>query len=112
MPFSDSKYPASGPQPGSREIVILLAGLMALNAFAIDAMIPALPAIGDELNGLIKEWMATRDATIALVRGLPDDAWTRRGVANGKTVTALAIAYIILGHVEHHLGVLRDRYGV
>ena len=28
----------------------LLAGLMALNAFAIDAMIPALPAIGDSLN--------------------------------------------------------------
>src|SRR5688500_3237907 len=28
----------------------LLAGLMALNAFAIDAMIPALPAIGDDLN--------------------------------------------------------------
>jgi DHA1 family bicyclomycin/chloramphenicol resistance-like MFS transporter len=28
----------------------MLAGLMALNAFAIDAMIPALPAIGDSLN--------------------------------------------------------------
>ena len=50
MPFSDSKLPASGPQPGSREIVALLAGLMALNAFAIDAMIPALPAIGAELS--------------------------------------------------------------
>jgi len=50
MPFSDSKWTASGPRPGSREIVVLLAGLMALNAFAIDAMIPALPAIGDELG--------------------------------------------------------------
>ena len=28
----------------------MLAGLMALNAFAIDAMIPALPAIGEELG--------------------------------------------------------------
>ena len=50
MPFSDSKLPPSGPRPGSREIVGLLAGLMALNAFAIDAMIPALPAIGAELG--------------------------------------------------------------
>ena len=36
--------------PGRRETVILLAGLMALNAFAIDAMIPALPAIGSDLG--------------------------------------------------------------
>jgi DHA1 family bicyclomycin/chloramphenicol resistance-like MFS transporter len=36
--------------PGRRETVALLAGLMALNAFAIDAMIPALPAIGTELH--------------------------------------------------------------
>ena len=30
----------------------MLAGLMALNAFAIDAMVPALPAIGRSLNVL------------------------------------------------------------
>ena len=37
-------------RPGPRETVALLAGLMALNAFAIDAMIPALPDIGSELG--------------------------------------------------------------
>jgi len=36
-------------RPGTRETTALLAGLMALNAFAIDAMIPALPAIGEAL---------------------------------------------------------------
>jgi DHA1 family bicyclomycin/chloramphenicol resistance-like MFS transporter len=36
--------------PGTKETVVMLAGLMALNAFAIDAMIPALPAIGSELG--------------------------------------------------------------
>ncbi len=36
--------------PGPRETVALLAGLMAMNAFAIDAMIPALPAIGTSLG--------------------------------------------------------------
>ena len=50
MPFTNSKLPGSGPRPGSREIVAMLAGLMALNAFAIDAMIPALPAIGVDLG--------------------------------------------------------------
>ena len=41
---------AAPRRPGSRETVALLAGLMALNAFAIDAMIPALPAIGRSLG--------------------------------------------------------------
>ena len=41
---------ASRRRPGRRELTALLAGLMALNAFAIDAMIPALPAIGEELG--------------------------------------------------------------
>ncbi|MES2903092.1 MAG: multidrug effflux MFS transporter [Pseudomonadota bacterium] len=50
MPFSNSNLPVGGPRPGSREIVAMLAGLMALNAFAIDAMIPALPAIGEALG--------------------------------------------------------------
>ena len=36
--------------PGTKETVAMLAGLMALNAFAIDAMIPALPAIGRDLG--------------------------------------------------------------
>ena len=42
--------PGQGPRPGAREVIALLAGLMALNAFAIDAMIPALPDIGADLG--------------------------------------------------------------
>ncbi len=34
------------------------------------------------------------------------DAWARRGVANGKPISARTLAYIIVGHVEHHLHVL------
>lgn len=37
-------------RPGTREMTAMLAGLMALNAFAIDAMIPALPDIGRSLH--------------------------------------------------------------
>ncbi len=36
-------------EPGKAEFVVLMAALMASNALAIDAMLPALPAIGDEL---------------------------------------------------------------
>lgn len=40
----------TGARPGFREFVVLMAGLMSLNALAIDAMVPALPAIGAALN--------------------------------------------------------------
>ncbi len=40
------------PRPGFREFVVMMAALMALNAMAIDAMVPALPAIGEALDVL------------------------------------------------------------
>ena len=42
--------PLADARPGFREFVVLIAGLMSLNALAIDAMVPALPAIGEALN--------------------------------------------------------------
>jgi DHA1 family bicyclomycin/chloramphenicol resistance-like MFS transporter len=40
----------TGPRPGSRETIALLAALMALNAIGIDAMIPALADIASHLG--------------------------------------------------------------
>ena len=50
----ESAFQDGAKRPGTREMTALLAGLMALNAFAIDAMIPALPDIGHAL-GVAKE---------------------------------------------------------
>jgi len=55
---------------------------------------------------------AVRRATLSLLRGLSDEAWTRIGVANQNKTSARAIAYTLLGHERHHLRVLRERYGV
>jgi DHA1 family bicyclomycin/chloramphenicol resistance-like MFS transporter len=46
----DSAFQDGVKRPGTREMTAMLAGLMALNAFAIDAMVPALPQIGDSLH--------------------------------------------------------------
>ena len=48
--FDQSIHHGTDSRPGTREMTALLALLMALNAFAIDAMIPALPDIGRSLN--------------------------------------------------------------
>ena len=46
----ESAFQDGVKRPGTREMTAMLAGLMALNAFAIDAMVPALPDIGRSLG--------------------------------------------------------------
>jgi MFS transporter, DHA1 family, multidrug resistance protein len=43
-------HPTEARVPGKKEFVVLIAALMASNALAIDAMLPALAAIGDALD--------------------------------------------------------------
>jgi DHA1 family bicyclomycin/chloramphenicol resistance-like MFS transporter len=60
-PATDA-VPSARKGPGFPEFVALIAMMMALNALAIDAMLPALPAIGDAL-GVVEEnsrqWIIT-----------------------------------------------------
>ena len=64
------------------------------------------------LSDLVHEWNAVREATVTLARSLPDAAWANEGSMSGSTISARALLYVILGHTEHHLVVLADRYGV
>ena len=83
-----------------------------LPGFDENTYVPAGAFESRALADVLAEWTAVRNATVALVRGMPDDAWTRRGTANGNTVTAGALVYVIVGHTAHHLRVLDERYGV
>ena len=62
------------------------------------------------LPDLLDELRAVRRATVTLLRGLDDDAWQRRGTANGLEVTVRALATICAGHEMHHREILRTRY--
>jgi hypothetical protein len=62
------------------------------------------------LAGLAAEWGDVRQATIALFRNLPAAAWQRWGTASENPISVRALAYIIAGHVRHHLEVLEARY--
>jgi uncharacterized damage-inducible protein DinB len=61
---------------------------------------------------LVDGFKTTRAATLSLMQQIEDEAWPRMGVASGFPVSARALAYIIAGHTTHHIGILRDRYGV
>lgn len=58
----------------------------------------------------VEEFRSVRLATLAFFRGLPQAAWTRRGLASDCPFSVRALAYLAAGHVEHHVGVLRERY--
>jgi hypothetical protein len=58
----------------------------------------------------VDEFRAIRSTTLAFFRNLPADAWMRSGIASDNSVTVRALAYIVAGHVSHHLAILRERY--
>jgi uncharacterized damage-inducible protein DinB len=83
-----------------------------IEGFDENAYVPAAESDGRALADLIAEFEAVRRATVALVRSFPPAAFTRVGTANGKPISVRALVYIIAGHERHHLGTLRERYGV
>jgi len=75
------------------------------NAYALEMYADERP-----MSDLLGELFDVRRATLSFFRGLRGEAWGRRGVASGKTVSVRAMAYAIAGHARHHLEVLAERY--
>ena len=72
---------------------------------------------GDDSNdhpvkALAHEFAAVRQANLWAIRRWSDQQWTAVGNANGFAVSARAVAYIMVGHVRHHIALLRERYGL
>ncbi|MES2176359.1 MAG: DinB family protein [Gemmatimonadota bacterium] len=61
-------------------------------------------------NELIEEFSNIRLASISFFRSLPVDAWSRSGVASGNPCSVRALAYMVAGHVTHHVSIIRARY--
>ena len=64
------------------------------------------------LEDSLAQWEMLRRANLLMLSNLAPEAWKREGTANGTAVTPERIARVMVGHERHHLGVLRDRYGV
>ena len=59
---------------------------------------------------IAKEFEAVRRATVSQLRHLDAAAWNRVGTGNNKEMTTRAAAYVIAGHLEHHVSILKSRY--
>ena len=62
------------------------------------------------LTTLVQEFGQLREANLTVLGRLDDAAWQRMGTASGKPVSVRALAYIMAGHVRHHLQILSTRY--
>ena len=58
----------------------------------------------------VDEFHQVRRSTISLFRNMPPEAWMRKGIASDNPFSVRALAYIIAGHVAHHIAVLNKRY--
>ena len=63
-----------------------------------------------DLEDLLSEFRLVRLSNIAMLRTLDEEAWMRIGTANDNQVSVRALAFIMAGHVRHHMEVLRERY--
>jgi hypothetical protein len=62
------------------------------------------------MSDLAGELAAVRRANVMMFRALSDEAWRRIGTASDNPISVRALAYGILGHERHHIGILRERY--
>jgi hypothetical protein len=67
-------------------------------------------AASRDLSELVDEFRLVRESNLVGFRRLDNDAWRQVGTASGLPVSTRALAFIMAGHVRHHVGVLRTRY--
>lgn len=61
-------------------------------------------------NDLINEFKVIRKSTEILFGSFDQEQLDSSGIASGKPTYVLAIGFIIAGHINHHINIIRDRY--
>ena len=64
------------------------------------------------MSDLLSEFAGLRAANVLLAKRMSADNLARRGVASDQPVSAKANLFIMAGHVEYHLSIIRRRLGI
>lgn len=59
---------------------------------------------------LIDEFTFLRRANLLAIKNMSASALAEVGTASGNPVSARALVYILVGHVEHHMASLKEKY--
>ncbi len=63
-----------------------------------------------ELADLVEELSLLRRANILFFKNLTDEMQVLTGTASSAEVSVRALAFIMVGHIRHHLNILNERY--
>jgi hypothetical protein len=59
---------------------------------------------------LLEEFLFTRKSIISLFKSFDNEELIRIGIAGGNNMSVRALGYIISGHLQHHLNIIKERY--
>ncbi len=62
------------------------------------------------LNDIINEFKLLRESNILLFKNFKEDTLVNLGIASENPVTVRAVLFIIAGHTEHHLDIIKTKY--
>lgn len=63
-----------------------------------------------DIESLLKEFVFQRHANILMMDAFRESDWDLKGTASDTEVTVRALAFIMAGHVRHHINILNERY--
>jgi len=62
------------------------------------------------LDDLLVEFEYLRRANVLAINNMPEETADRRGTASGFPVSVRALIYMLVGHVDHHMVSLQEKY--
>jgi hypothetical protein len=62
------------------------------------------------VQDLAAEFKAVRTANLYFIRALSDDQLTIIAISNNIPTSVRALVYVMAGHVQHHMNIVRERY--
>ncbi|MHA4845669.1 DinB family protein [Flavitalea antarctica] len=67
-------------------------------------------AVKRKWDDLVDEFECLRASTEFMFASLDEDQLLHAGIANGKAMNAMALAFVCSGHVTHHMNIMLERY--
>jgi hypothetical protein len=98
---------------GYRAMAIARGETQPLPGFDENAYMENAPFFAERpVRELLQHFAHLRESHVILFRQLAAADWLRVGTANRSPVSVRALAWVMVGHVRHHLAVLAERYGI
>ena len=84
----------------------------ALPGFDQNDYVPSYRAASRSIESLLDEYTSTRQSSLKMFENFDHDHFTQVGTAGESRTSVLSLAFMIVGHEIHHLGLLKEKYHI